>query len=230
MMAPEPNKFDWRGFDAYLFDIDGTLLNSRDGVHYDSFHAGLRRAWNCDLRIDAVPVHGNTDIGILRAAAAMASVDEAAFRVGLPIAVDVMCAEVERHREKLQPAVCPSIPKLLAELRNAGKLLAVASGNLEPVGWAKLRAAGIADCFAFGSFSGERETRADIFRWGAERVRGLRGSGASICVVGDTPSDVSAAQNLGLPVIAVATGTYTYADLAALNPDLCLQTCDALWV
>ena len=26
--------FNWRAYDAYLFDIDGTLLNTHDGVHY----------------------------------------------------------------------------------------------------------------------------------------------------------------------------------------------------
>jgi len=34
-------------FDAYLFDIDGTLLNSRDAVHYEAFlnrDAGALRA------------------------------------------------------------------------------------------------------------------------------------------------------------------------------------------
>ena len=32
-IAIEPD-FAWDGQDAYLFDIDGTLLRSRDRVHY----------------------------------------------------------------------------------------------------------------------------------------------------------------------------------------------------
>jgi len=54
-------------FDAYLFDIDGTLANTRGGVHYNSFHTALREVYGCEGRIDDVPVHGNTDLGILRA-------------------------------------------------------------------------------------------------------------------------------------------------------------------
>ena len=34
-VAIEPG-FAWDGQDAYLFDIDGTLLRSRDRVHFDS--------------------------------------------------------------------------------------------------------------------------------------------------------------------------------------------------
>ena len=60
--------FNWRQFDAYLFDIDGTIANTRGGVHYNSFHTALREVYGCDGKIDPVPVHGNTDIGILRAA------------------------------------------------------------------------------------------------------------------------------------------------------------------
>ena len=62
-----PN-FDWWNFDAYLFDIDGTLVNSHGRVHYESFHTALREVYGCEGRIDPVPIHGNTDIGILRAA------------------------------------------------------------------------------------------------------------------------------------------------------------------
>jgi hypothetical protein len=65
------SSFDWRRFDAYLFDIDGTLLNAQGGVHYNSFHTALREVYGCEGRIDEVPVHGNTDIGILRRSSIM---------------------------------------------------------------------------------------------------------------------------------------------------------------
>ncbi len=44
---------------------------------------------------------------------------------------------------------------------------------------------------------------------------------ASICVVGDTPRDIEAARANSLPVIAVATGRYTFDELLALGPDVC---------
>ena len=165
--------FAWNGFDAYLFDIDGTLLNSRDGVHYNSFHMALRQVWNCELKIDGVPLHGNTDIGILRAAATAAGVSAQEFSRKLPQAIAMMQAEVERNATLLHTELCPSIGELLERLHLAGKLLGVTSGNLEPIGWAKLRAAGIARYFRFGSFCGGRtdidgraavnETRAAVF-------------------------------------------------------------------
>ena len=40
-------------------------------------------------------------------------------------------------------------------------------------------------------------------------------------VVGDTPSDVQAARAIGVPVITLATGIFSFDDLKAHNPDAC---------
>ena len=57
----------WATADAYLFDIDGTLLNGRDAVQYFAFRHAVREIFGRDATIDGVLVHGNTDVGILRA-------------------------------------------------------------------------------------------------------------------------------------------------------------------
>ncbi|MFZ0705552.1 MAG: HAD hydrolase-like protein, partial [Candidatus Korobacteraceae bacterium] len=137
-MTPAP-PFNWRACDAYLFDIDGTLLNTNDGVHYDSFHTALREVYGCAGRIDDVPVHGNTDIGILRAALKLhGRVGDGEFESRLPQALETMRTEVERNADRLRPELCPSIAELLAALNNDGKLLGVVTGNLERIGWRKL--------------------------------------------------------------------------------------------
>ncbi len=57
--------FDWRAFDAYLFDIDGTLLNSQDGVHYEAFLIAMRELYGRTVALEGVPVQGSTDPMIL---------------------------------------------------------------------------------------------------------------------------------------------------------------------
>lgn len=221
--------FNWRVFDAYLFDIDGTLLNSQDGVHYNAFHSALRQVYGCTGLIDSVPVHGNTDIGILRAALAQhGPAPNGDFDQKLAQALEIMCAEVERNAQQLNPQLCPSIPELLAWLRAEGKLLGLVTGNLERIAWQKLEHAGIRQYFDFGSFSDHRELRDAIFRQGVNKARELRGPGASICFIGDTPADIRAAVQLGLPVIAIATGIYSREELARHAPTLCLDTATEL--
>jgi phosphoglycolate phosphatase len=214
--------------DAYLFDIDGTLLNSRDGVHYESFHSAVRTVFGVDSRIDGVPVHGNTDVGILRAVLRREGVSDAAFDRGIDQARYHMCEEVQRNAAALRPELCPSIRELLEILSAGGKLLGVASGNLEAIAWAKLQTAGLRHFFAFGSFSDRHELRQDIFAWGIAQVRSRLGPQATVCIVGDTPADVEAAHLVGAPVIAVATGIFDIAILEACGPDLCVSCCSDL--
>jgi len=214
--------------DAVLFDIDGTLVNSRDAVHYNAFHAALRKAWNIEDKIDTVPVHGNTDIGILRAVAERHGISSEDFSQALPRALAVMREEAASHAAEMRPEVCPSIPDLLVRLKDAGKLLGIVSGNLEEIGWAKMRAAGLRAFFAFGSFSDSAELRADIFRRGIAEARRRLFQDATVCIVGDTPNDVSAARENDVHVISTATGIYNVEALRACSPDLCVSCCTEL--
>jgi phosphoglycolate phosphatase len=213
--------FRWDSAECYLFDIDGTLLNSRDAIHYHAFHHAIRDLCGLDGRIDGVPVHGNTDPGILRAVLRRAGMEERKIASSLPRIIERMCSEVERNRQELAPELCPAIPDLLAYLRKRGKLLGAASGNLETVGWAKLEKAGLRQMFAFGAFSWPRETRGEIFSHGVDLARGRLSPAAAVFVVGDTPSDIEAAHSIGIPVIALATGVYSFDELLACGPDAC---------
>ena len=220
--------FAWDSADAYLFDIDGTLLNTRDGVHYYAFRHAMRDVFGVDANIDGVPVHGNTDIGILRAVLLRGGISEAAIAQRLPEALRHMCDEVRQNAGDIRVELCPSVRDLLERLHAAGKLLGIVSGNLEPIGWAKLSAAGLREYFSFGSFSDRHELRADIFRHGVAEARQRLGEKARVFVVGDTPRDIEAARAVGLPVIAVATGTFPREELAALQPDVCVGCCTEL--
>ena len=215
--------FRWDAADAYLFDIDGTLLNSRDAVHYFAFQSAVRAVLNVETSIEGVHVHGNTDPGIVRAVLQRAGVSNDAIDVHMPEIVAHMCAEVERNQEQLSPELCPSIPDLLAHLQVRGKLLGTASGNLETMGWLKLEKAGVKQLFAFGSFSFPRESRADIVQYGVDLASQKLGGSAAVTVVGDTPSDIEAARAIGVPVIALATGIFSFADLKACDPDACFD-------
>lgn len=226
--AATQNGFKWNNFDAYLFDIDGTLLNSRDRVHYDAFHTALEHVYQCSARIDNVPVHGNTDIGILRAAAKLCGVRSEQFERGLAEAQQIMGDEVERHAGDLRPELCPSIRELLDALHRDGKFMGVCTGNLQRVGWAKLKVAGIRDRFTVGGFSDRHEFRHEIFQDAMEQAKAHLGPKARICFVGDTPNDILAAQQLEMPVLAVATGIYGPEQLQEHAPTHLVACCTEL--
>jgi phosphoglycolate phosphatase-like HAD superfamily hydrolase len=220
---------------AYIFDIDGTLLNSPDGVHFHAFRKGLREIYGIDSQLDNVPVHGNTDVGILRAVVEHAGKSHE-FASKLPAAIKFICAEVERNRRRMQPTICPGIDLLARTLHGQGKLLGVASGNLESVAWMKLEAAGLRPYFSFGSFSGVIELREEIFREAIRQARALlpphngnQPERHEVCFIGDTPADILAARAVGAPIVAVATGIFSLDQLRRHSPDLCLSCCTELF-
>jgi phosphoglycolate phosphatase len=218
----------WIDADAYLFDIDGTLLNAYGGAHYNAFHSALKKSFNLDCKIDGVPMHGNTDIGILRAVMTREGLTNGELESKLDETLEHMCDEVELNREQVQATVCPAIPELVSILHEQGKLLGVATGNLERIGWIKIEAGSLRKYFSFGAFADKHEKREDIFRNGVAEARRRLGSSATVCVIGDTPADIIAAQAVGIPVIAVATGIYTLEQLAAHGPDVCVSSCSEL--
>ena len=221
-MNPPP-KPPWATADAYLFDIDGTLLNVRDGVHYYAFHHAVQKIFGVDSHIDGVPVHGSTDIAILRAVLRREGLKDDDFEPRLPEAIAHMGAEVRAGAGGIRPELCPSVPELLQSLQARGKLLGVVSGNLEAIGWTKLEAAGLRSLFQFGCFSDYHELREDIFRHGIAEVRQRLGPAATVCAVGDTPSDICAAQAAGIAIIALATGVFPAEQLRELHPDACFS-------
>jgi phosphoglycolate phosphatase len=214
--------------DAYVFDIDGTLLVTKDLVHWNALHRAMFEAYGVHATVEGIPYHGMTDISILRAALARAGVSDGAFESGLPMALEVVCREVEANRQQIVPHVCPGVPSLLARLSQQEELIGVASGNLETVGWHKIEAAGLRDHFSFGFFSDHCERRAEIFRNAMNHAASIFGTNASVCFVGDTPSDVQAAREAGALIVSVASGMFTPAELSAHSPDLCLTTCAEL--
>ncbi len=220
--------FEWDGQDAYLFDIDGTLLRSRDRVHYDSFFECVREVMGHELDLSGVTLHGNTDPGILRDAFLRTSIEDSHWRASLEGVLERMRNTVTARRDRMELVRMPAVEETLEHLTAKGAKLGVATGNLEAIGWVKVETAGLRRWFEFGGFSDLYLDRADMIAHAAEMARGLAGPGASVCVVGDTESDIAAARANGLPTIAVATGRPSFDQLMGMKPEACATSLWAL--
>jgi len=214
--------------DAYFFDIDGTLLVTCDLVHWNALHRAMMEVYSIDTTIEGLPYHGKTDVAILRAALNRCGVSSETFYAGLASALRVVCREVTKNAGQICAVVCPAIPAVLCSIRDRGKLLGVASGNLESVGWQKVSAAGLRAFFGIGSFGDRCEQRAAIFAKAISLAKNLLGTGANVCFVGDTPDDIHAARLVNAQIIAVSTGTFSFEELGSLGPDTCCRSCAEL--
>jgi len=222
--------FVWDAQDAYLFDIDGTLLRSRDRIHFNAFASSVKEAAGFEISLEGVVLHGGTDTAILAEALALAGIERADWEPKSEAILEAMRQTVVGRRGEMQVWTMPAVRETLAHLAARGALLGLATGNLERIGWTKVEEAGLREWFRFGGFSDRFEVRAEMVAHAAAQARELlpEKPAATICVVGDTPRDIEAARANGLPVIAVATGNYSYAELEALEPDVCAESLAAL--
>ncbi len=218
----------WDSYDAYLFDLDGTLLNCKDAVHYFAFCHALHLLSGQALDLRGVVAHGNTDGGILRDALTVAGVDPLKWRPLLPAAVAAMEQFVQDKEGEMVVERLTGADDVLKHLKNKGAVLAVATGNLASIGKTKMRLAGVVGYFTIHGFSDGLESRDDVFRRALDKMREAHPNAASVCVVGDTPRDVQAAHANGLDAIAVAGGVFSVAELAEHNPEYCVNSLNDL--
>jgi phosphoglycolate phosphatase-like HAD superfamily hydrolase len=222
-VAIEPG-FAWDDQNAYLFDIDGTLLRDPDRVHFDSFASSVHRVTGFEITLAGILLHGSTDTAILREACQQAGIPPDVFEAHLEAILEAMRNTVAERRHEMHVVRMPGVEETLDHLARRGALLGVATGNLEMIGWIKVEQAGLRQWFRFGGFSDHFPVRSELIGQAADKARELAGRGASICVVGDTPRDIEAARANFLSVIAVATGKYTFDELLTFQPEVCASS------
>ncbi len=216
--------FAWDGQDAYLFDIDGTLLRCRDHVHMGSIVSSVRQVTGFEVSLDGIPIPGNTDTWILREACRRAEIPAEILEPRYEDILEVMRRTVARERHRIDLERMPGVEEVLGHLARKGALLGLATGNLEEIGWIKVEVAGLRQWFQFGGFSDEFPVRNELVGQAARKARARAGAGARVCVVGDTPRDIAAAHANSLPVIAVASGDISFDALLEHRPEACASS------
>jgi phosphoglycolate phosphatase-like HAD superfamily hydrolase len=214
-----------------LFDIDGTLLVGAADAHAEALHRGLHRVYGVsETAAVRVAAAGRTDLEIARAVLMQCGVSAERIDERLD---DLRVAACEEYGQlcpsSLADRLVPGVDELLPALgRRPGVMLALVTGNLEPIARLKLSRAGIGKYFppGQGGFGSDSEDRTDLpplarlragrARGGAER-RGYENAAAAdagayprelTLVIGDTPRDVACARADGLRCVAVTTGPY----------------------
>jgi phosphoglycolate phosphatase-like HAD superfamily hydrolase len=219
----EPD-FAWDGQDAYLFDIDGTLLRNRDRIHRDSFAIGVQRVTGYDIQPFLFLTPCGTDPAILREAFEKAGIPSDVIDSQWDAIVEAIYRSCQERRHEMDIRIMPGVKDALAHLARKGALLGLATGNLEAIGWIKIEEAGLREWFQFGGFSDGFPIRAELVGNAARKAREMAGANARVCVVGDTPRDIEAARANGLAVIAVATGNFSFDTLLELRPEVCASS------
>lgn len=185
-----------------LWDIDGTLLKNgaKAGQLYDQ-----AVEYVTGFRADTLSPgeHGKTDGQIIAERLAQYGLDPV-HHAAVGARLDVLSTEANLGPNRRELA--PGVPEALAAVRHAGWINALLTGNSPTRARVKLVGAGLSeDDFDWDrSYFGQTALqRSDITAAAREGLQGL-----TSVIIGDTPSDGSAADSAGIPFIAVATGVF----------------------
>ena len=211
-----------------LWDVDGTLLRAGDvgaAVFDDAVEAVLGRRPPERIRMS-----GKTDPLIVREYLVMMGVEETP---------ELVEAVLERLVQGLADAAeagilddgsaCPGVTEVLDGLAaTEGVVQTLLTGNLYANAVVKVTAYGLdkwldLDIGAYGSDSDDRNQLVPVALRRLEQARGVRLALSQVWVVGDTPRDLACARAAGARCLLVATGRYSYADLAGLGADMTVE-------
>jgi phosphoglycolate phosphatase len=206
-----------------LFDIDGTLLSS-GGAAARAFRTALTQVFGTSGPT-AHSFAGKTDPQIAQELLERAGLDAARVERGLAeawsIYIDRLRQEIRAHEVTVYPGVRRLLDTLEAERARA--VLGLLTGNLAEGARIKLDAAGLGfERFRVGAFGSDHARRPELPAIAvarAEQATGRRFERKDVVIIGDTPADIDCGAHLQVRTIAVATGSYSRADLAACGPD-----------
>ena len=217
-----------------LWDVDHTLINAgRAG--WRAYQLAFGQLFGTDVPL-APSMAGRTDRAIALETLALAGVPhprtqvDAFQRVLAQVAPSV--ADVVRDQGRVLPGAAEAV-RALAAAAGPGDtdrdriVQSVLTGNMRVLAQVKLGALGLDRDLdlRIGAYGDAHEIRADLVplaRANATAAYGADFSGPATVLVGDTPLDVEAARVAGARAVAVATGEFSVAELAAAGPDAVL--------
>jgi len=203
---------------ALLFDLDGTLTQGGGGGGR-ALAKALHTRPQASEELRRMRLDGMTDRAIARLvlAAERKSVSERDIDDVLEQYLHALATEVaERPYVPL-----PGVSELLRRL-DGKALLGLCTGNHVRGAELKLSSAGLWGCWKFGGYGSDAEPRVEIVRTAFRRAQELGATDA--LVIGDTPRDILAAHEAGLPACGVATGRWSIHDLATHGAEKVIAT------
>ena len=203
-----------------LWDIDGTLVDmDRAGERalLQLMKETYQRDFQQQLPID---LRGRTDTSIMRDLLAHIKVEAtpAAAEKFKNEYLALLPVTLPKGSPRLQPGIQQALDVIAAHPEIHQALL---TGNLHEGARLKLGHVGIWKYFEFGAFADDSANRNELGPFALRRAKeklGIDFPPDRVWIIGDTPNDVACGKAIGAKTIAVATGTFSMAELEACAP------------
>jgi phosphoglycolate phosphatase len=208
-----------------LFDIDGTLIHT-GGAGVKAFARAFSEEFGLHDGSENLKFAGRTDVSLVREFFNLHKIDPMPDHFSRFFKVYLHW--LEKMVTSSEGGIFQGVENWFAQINLLAEKPAVGllTGNIRRGAQIKLEHYKIWDRFAFGGFADDHEERdhiAAVARQGGEKHFGKSVKSDEVLVIGDTPLDVRCARAIGAKVLAVATGSYTVAQLQEYKPDWAAQ-------
>ena len=209
----------------FLFDIDGTLLNT-GGAGIAAINQAFASTFPAEAgRMPELDLAGATDSGIVMNLFEHADIEhtdgncEAFYSAYL----DFLCENLAAP--DFDGRLLPGIGTLLDILASDHPTIATGllTGNIERGARLKIDHFRVGHHFTFGSYGDDHHDRdrlGPIAIQRAEEITGTRFQRDRVFVIGDTAKDIRCARAAGAKAVAVSTGSVTRDQLESHSPDI----------
>jgi phosphoglycolate phosphatase-like HAD superfamily hydrolase len=206
-----------------LFDVDGTLVVAR-GAGRAAMARAFDAVYGTRGDIDRYDFRGKTDPRAAFDILGAAGLPDAAIAARLD---DCFKRYVEELRtivgDGSRIVVMPGVVDIVRALHEREDVIVgLLTGNVEGGARVKLEPTGLWPLFRVGAFGSDDADRRCLPAVACRRAHEICGHDVPferVTIIGDTPLDVDCARACGAVAVAVATGNYAIADLAACTPD-----------
>lgn len=210
-----------------LFDIDGTLLDTR-GAGGASLLDAVEEVLG--VHRDTLPpldLAGATDGGVIRTLFQQAGRELQEDLISRYYACYLERLQHRLHQNTFTGYLMPGVEALLAVLKPLKEVdLGLLTGNIRAGAALKLQRFDLHDYFLEGAFGDDHEDRNRLGPFALQRMQQLTGrtyTPDEIIVIGDTPKDIACAQAFGARCLAVGTGHFKVDALVQHHPWKCLE-------
>lgn len=208
-----------RNYDIILFDLDGTLTDSKPGI-VNSFNYALKSMGFEEQDAAALEKFVGPPL-------------KYSFRTLCGFNDEQVAEAIRLYREyyvakgMFENSVYPGIPELLEKLKSSGKTLAVATSKIMAHARQILEHFNLAHYFVVIAGSNpddSRSTKGEVLRYCLDELHISRKDG--VVLVGDTKYDVIGAREVGIDCIGVLYGYGTQEDLRKENATYIVETAE----
>ena len=204
-----------------IFDIDWTLLVA-SGLIYRSIIAAYKALFGIKIQQPEDELGtGRTDPWMIREWGKRNGIDETEIDEKMDAMIDFVGTWYVENIKREGVVVLPGIPELLQKIDEKRYLRCIVTGGLEIPAYHKLQKCGLAQGFAFGAFGSDAEERSVLLELALQRAKdrcNFIWNGHNAMYVADSPLDVLAAKQVGLPVVIMIHGLNAHADFTGAEP------------